>query len=259
MRILLQALFVWLASTALATAGWEVRSSERVNPPNELVEHRVSRVEDNQTGANATLHFAQFSTSAATLRVIDQPAAPRLDLASAMKQAHALAGVNGGYFDPSDAPVGLLVSDGRKVAQFGHSHLLSGVLWATPSKINLMRASHFKMSDQVRDAVQCGPLLVERSRAVAGLNATRSARRTFAAVDGDGQVALGVCSAVSLAELGQILAIPNALGTLKTARALNLDGGSSSAFWFAGEIGAISLPELKTVRDFIALVPKKNR
>jgi hypothetical protein len=37
---------------------------------------------------------------------------------------------------------------------------------------------------------------------------------------------------------------------------LNLDGGSSSAFWFAGEHGVLSISELKTVRDFVAVVPK---
>jgi len=46
---------------------------------------------------------------------------------------------------------------------------------------------------------------------------------------------------------------------MKPARALNLDGGSSSAFWFAGRERTISLPELKTVRDFIAVRPKQDR
>ena len=43
---------------------------------------------------------------------------------------------------------------------------------------------------------------------------------------------------------------------LKIQRALNLDGGSSSAFWFAGERGVVSIPEQKTVRDFVAVVAR---
>jgi hypothetical protein len=39
-------------------------------------------------------------------------------------------------------------------------------------------------------------------------------------------------------------------------RALNLDGGSSSAFWFAGERAPLSISEQKTVRNFVAVVPK---
>ena len=86
------------------------------------------------------------------------------------------------------------------------------------------------------------------------------ARRTFAGVDGKGEQTLGVCSAVSLAQLGQILrASKEAAGKIRIARALNLDGGSSSAFWFAGKDGIFSIPEQKTVRDFVAIVPRGDR
>jgi hypothetical protein len=38
---------------------------------------------------------------------------------------------------------------------------------------------------------------------------------------------------------------------------MNLDGGSSSAFWFAREDGdAFSIAGRKPVRDFVAIVPK---
>jgi len=43
---------------------------------------------------------------------------------------------------------------------------------------------------------------------------------------------------------------------LKIQRTLNLDGGSSSAFWFADEGKPFSISEQKTVRDFVAIVPK---
>jgi hypothetical protein len=43
----------------------------------------------------------------------------------------------------------------------------------------------------------------------------------------------------------------------KVRRAINLDGGSSSAFWFAREDGsAFSMAGQKPVRDFVGLVPK---
>ena len=70
---------------------------------------------------------------------------------------------------------------------------------------------------------------------------------------------LGVCSAVSLAQLGKILALAEAVGKIKVTRALNLDGGSSSAFWFAGKEGVFSVPEQKTVRDFVAIMPRVDR
>ena len=212
-------------------------------------------MENAESGERATLHFAVFNTRAATLRVIDQPNSPRTDLAGAMTPTKAVAGVNGGYFDPEDAPVGLLVSDGRIVSRFSRARLLTGVLFATKSRVDVVRATRFAMNGQIKAAVQCGPLLVERSAPVAGLNDTRRARRTFAAVDGNGRAALGVSSAVSLAQLGQILGRTNLGAKTRIARALNLDGGSSSAFWFAGNAGAFSIREAKSVRDFVAIVP----
>lgn len=260
MTLVLRALVCWLASAACASAGWTVLSSDRETPPNESIEHRKTLVANDETGARATLHFAIFHPRATALRVIDEAEAPRRDLAEAMAQEHALAGVNGGYFDPQDAPVGLLISGGKKITPLSTARLLSGVLLATPQRVDIVRPSHFKMSGQIKNAVQCGPLLIERGNLVNGLNDTRAARRTFATVNENGSTgALGFCSAVSLAQLGQILCLTNVAGEQKFARALNLDGGSSSAFWIAKGDGAFSISGQKTVRDFVALVPRSIR
>ena len=105
-------------------------------------------------------------------------------------------------------------------------------------------------------ALQCGPFLVDAGAAVSGLNNTKSARRTFVLTTGSDRVAIGFSSSVTLAQMGEILATARLAPDLKVQRALNLDGGSSSAFWFAGERGVFSIPEQKTVRDFVAVVPK---
>ena len=248
-----------LLTIGLARAEWKISGAERETSPDGLVEHWKTVVENEASGERATLHTAVFESRVATLRVFDQPDAPRRELAEAMAQAKAIAGVNGGYFDPEDAPVGLLVSEGRVLGPLRKAKLLSGVLMAGPSRVDVVRAAQFTMSARIKSAVQCGPLLVERSGPIAGLNDTRKARRTFAGVDGKGRAMLGVCSAVSLAQLGQILALPEAAGKIRITRALNLDGGSSSAFWFAGEDGIFSSREQKTVRDFVAIIPYGDR
>ncbi len=255
-RICAGALLCLFAAAGLARAEWRVAGAERESSPNELVEHWTTEVANDATGERATLHVAVFATSAATLRVIDQPDPPRSELAEVMAQTHALAGVNGGYFDPADAPVGLLVSAGCVISPLRKAKLLSGVLAASAARVDIVRASYFVLTARTTAAVQCGPLLVEHAAPVAGLNDTRPARRTFAAVDGKGRVALGVSSAVTLAQLGRILCLTTAGGKMKIARALNLDGGSSTAFWFAGKENIFSIPEAKTVRDFVAVVPK---
>jgi Phosphodiester glycosidase len=66
---------------------------------------------------------------------------------------------------------------------------------------------------------------------------------------------LGFCSDATLADLARILAVP--LADFKIQRALNLDGGSSSAFWFRrNDDSTFSIPEEKTVRDFVAVIPR---
>jgi hypothetical protein len=57
--------------------------------------------------------------------------------------------------------------------------------------------------------------------------------------------------------LANILAKTPIAADLKIQRAINLDGGSSSAFWFAQKNGSVfSIPEQKSVRDFVGVIPK---
>ena len=260
MRVLLLRLaaLLFCGATICAQAEWQITNSERELSPNKKVAHWRTTLANSATGESATLHRAVFETKAATLRLIDQPSEPRRDLAAVMNASGAIAGVNGGYFDPDDAPVGLLVSEGRPLAPLRKAKLLSGVLSVTGGRVEILRSGAFRMSAKVKNALQCGPMLVDGGTPVAGLNDSRRARRTFAAVDGKGHVVLGVSSALSLAELAKILALTNSTDGMQTVRALNLDGGSSSAFWFRGA-DDFSIPELKTVRDFVAIVPLPGR
>lgn len=219
------------------------------------LEHRYVVVEDSSSGDRASLELAIFSTKSCRLRVVDQPSEPRSDLEDVMARGNFLAAVNGGYFDPDYRPIGLLIIDGKMVAPLQRARLLSGVLSSTGKKVQISRVSEFSLIQKPDAAVECGPMIVDLGKAVRGLESTKSARRTFAAVGGD-KAALGFCSDVTLADLSNILAII-AIPDFKIQRALNLDGGSSSAFWFKRTNGGpFSISELKLVRDFVAVVPR---
>ena len=233
-----------------ASAAWGVSSSETEKGSAAGVEHRRVVLSETASGEKATLELALFSPKSVVLRVADNPAGDE-DLASVMRRTRGVAGVNGGYFDPQDAPVGLLISDGKLIAPFRKARLLSGVLVSAKGRIELLRASEYSSRKTATAALQCGPFLVDGGEAVAGLNNTRPARRTFVFTAAN-RAAIGNCSSVTLAELGDILVASG----FNVQRALNLDGGSSSAFWFAGEHGVISIPEQKTVRDFVVILPK---
>jgi exopolysaccharide biosynthesis protein len=240
---------------ARAQGAWNVTSSETEKSGVPSVEHRRIVVTEAGTGDEATIDLALFAPKSVALRVVDNPSGDE-QLAAVMRRNRGIAGVNGGYFDPQNAPVGLLVSDGKLIAPFRKARLLSGVLVATKGRVELLRSTEYSPRKTATAALQCGPFLVDGGTAVPGLNTTRPARRTFVLTAGSDRAALGYCSAVTLAQLGEILATTCLTPDLKVQRALNLDGGSSSAFWFAGQNGVFSLSELKIVRDFVVITPK---
>ncbi|HWY39298.1 MAG TPA: phosphodiester glycosidase family protein [Chthoniobacterales bacterium] len=254
MRKLSAGIFV-LFVFSTANAQWNQISSQSEPSPVRGLEHRYVVVEDSSSGDRASLELAIFSTKSCRLRVVDQPSEPRSDLEDVMARGNFLAAVNGGYFDPDYRPIGLLIIDGKMVAPLQRARLLSGVLSSTGKKVQISRVSEFSLIQKPDAAVECGPMIVDLGKAVRGLESTKSARRTFAAVGGD-KAALGFCSDVTLADLSNILAII-AIPDFKIQRALNLDGGSSSAFWFKRTNGGpFSISELKLVRDFVAVVPR---
>jgi uncharacterized protein YigE (DUF2233 family) len=250
-----RAALLLLAVAVSAHADWTIRSAHS-EPGLAGVVHRQISLENSATNQSATIDVALFSTKSCTLRVIDQPASSRSELAQVMRQKGCLAGVNGGYFDPDYAPIGLLISDRKMIAPLRRAKLITGVLAASARKVQILRTREFSQQQEFTAAVQCGPFLVDLGRPVRGLETTRTARRTFAGV-GSNLAVLGFCSDVSLAELAKILATTRLAEDFRIERALNLDGGSSSAFWVARENGsAFSIPEQKTVRDFVGVASK---
>lgn len=239
---------------ASARGEWNIISSQTEKGSAAGVEHRRVVLNESGTGDSATLEMAVFSPKTATVRVIDNPDGE--DLVQVMPRSRALAGVNGGYFDPQNAPVGLVISGGKLIAPFRKAKLLSGVVVVTRNRVELLRSADYSVRKNASAALQCGPFLVDGSAAVPGLNNSRPARRTFFFTSGTERAGFGFCSSVTLAGLGEILTTPNLAGDFKVQRALNFDGGSSSAFWFAGKDGPFSIGEQKTVRNFVIVTPK---
>ena len=254
MRRLSAALFFLIVATA-ARGEWATISAKSEPSAVSGLEHRHLVLEDSATGDKVTIELALVSTKVATLRVIDNPQGAA-SLAEAMSGAGLVAGVNGGYFDPAFAPIGLRIMGGKLFRPLVRAKLLTGVLLSSPGTTQILRHGEYSPRRKAYAAVQCGPLLVDASVPVKGLNRTRQARRTFAAVGGD-RVVLGYCSGGSLAQLAEILATAPLAENFKVQRALNLDGGSSSAFWFKRSSGsAFSISEYKNVRDFVGIAVK---
>jgi uncharacterized protein YigE (DUF2233 family) len=208
-----------LALATAAHAQWTPVSSETERSSVRGLEHRYVVFESAATGERVSTELAIFSSKSCRLRIIDQPSEARLDLSEMMEREKCLAGVNGGYFDPDYNPIGLVVADGKTIAPLRKARLLSGVLFASAGKIQILRIAEFQAQQKIDAAIECGPMIVDLGKSVHGLEATRPARRTFAGVTTDGRAAIGFCSDATLSDLASILATPFA-NDFKIQRAL---------------------------------------
>jgi exopolysaccharide biosynthesis protein len=253
MRLRFALLFLVFAATA--NADWTIVSSAS-EPGHAGVVHRHVVLENGAGGERMTADLAIFSTKSCALRILqNQDGAD--SLAEVMRHEKCLAGVNGGYFDEKFAPIGLRMANGQMIAPLQRARLISGVLVASSRGVQIVRSREFSRRAGATTAIQCGPFLVDRGQPIGGLNDSHLARRTFAATTTGDRALVGVCSGVSLAEFSKALATTSFAEDLRIERALNLDGGSSTGFWFARENGsAFSIPEQKSVRDFVGIVPK---
>jgi uncharacterized protein YigE (DUF2233 family) len=234
----------------LATAAtWSVPKAPPDTAPL-LVVHRTVT----QGAKSVELDIARFDLKKYALRVVDNKDGKR-DLPTAMARAKCVVGVNGGYFHRDRAPLGLVVSDGKVIhKQQRDASLLTGMVAASPGRLDIWRVAEFAGRPLPRQALQVGPFLVDHGKVVAGLEATREARRTAVLTDGKGLGALLACDGLTLAEFARLLATPGVVPGLKVSRALNLDGGSSTMFWSAKP--SIYRPGLANVRNYLGLVQR---
>lgn len=211
-----------------------------------------------------TLHLVHFDADRVTLKVVDQgdtKPGKYENLADAMRRNFCVAGCNGGFFHPDYRPAGLVIADGDRFNTFEQAKLLSGVIVVDDRGPRLLRRAEFTDHPDVAQLLQSGPFLVDRGKTVAGLSATSPRPRTFIMTDGAGRWAIGLCTGITLADLGAVLADPAIVTEMKPSRALNLDGGSSSSLYF--DRGAGNKPfhhqGFATVRNFIGIAPAAPR
>jgi len=249
---LLATLALLLAASPLQ-ADWRIDSTKTLGSPAPGVE--VIETECSSGEKTARLTAILFSDRQHTLRVIDSPAPGNATLENTLRRENAIAGVNGGYFQPDFRPVGLAIADGKTLGRFKQAKLLSGIVGVTPKgAISIIRSpAYASQKPAFTQALQCGPMLVQNGAPVPGLESTRLARRTAVATAPNHRRALIRLTSTTLADTAKILSLPGIFGDWSPQTALNLDGGSSTGLWAAE---TASLPEIKRVRNFLAVFPR---
>lgn len=244
---------VLLGSMAKVSASWR---RTRSSPPKPLPGGAYfQEIEAQSAGSKVRIYAVIFNEKKCRLRVIDNPVSETQNLEAALSRGGYFAGVNGGYFHETFQPAGLVISDRKILHSFEKARLLSGVLEMGKYSIRLVRSDKYRASKHVTDALQAGPFLIENGGKIRGLNEIRMARRTIVASDGAGNWALISMTPVTLAQAGDLLRTPGLFPKWRPWHALNLDGGSSTAFWAATQPSPFAIREFGTVKNFLGLKP----
>jgi hypothetical protein len=251
---------LWL-EPGLSAADWRLAEEperQAVTPDLVYAKRTVMRKTD---GNEVTALLTFFNSKAFRLEVVDLGAGPEPthgSLTNAFRDAGCVAGVNGGFFHPDYRPLGMVIAGGQRTGALETSKLLTGVISCDDRGIYLERRAQFKDRPGITALLQSGPYLIEGGGTVRGLSPTDPRKRTFIATDWRGHWVLGATlSSLTLAELADCLAAGSLTGW-KIDRAINLDGGSSTGFYFdrgAGNSPATISP-WKRVRNLIGITPR---
>lgn len=240
---------------------WEL-ASEEIDKGDPVY---IRKTVQDESGQRVSLHLCKFSTDDYTLQVVDQGSDQEnrkySNLRDAMEKNGCVAGLNGGFYGKDYQPLGVVYENGKKVAPFSSSTrrgLASGVIWSGSGGIHIVRLNEFKGGAGVRQAIQTGPMLISQSKPVSGLSREKRSLRSFVLTDWKGTWMLGTSSSVSLGDLADILHSPRVFQTISVNRAINLDGGRSSAFFLKQQTGNQSVyrTEFARVRNFLGIIPK---
>jgi uncharacterized protein YigE (DUF2233 family) len=204
-----------------------------------------------------TIHAVSFDGRSHRLRLLDQPNGPGTlwpDAQSAAKSIQGLAAINAGFFTPEGKPLGVMISDGKKLGGNNPSSLGAAVWFEANGRTGIVRRE--KSNFNAPQLLQAGPLLAENSSAVAGLENNKTSARSFIAWDGGTMWMIARTSPCTLAQLAQNIGGQSPCG-FPIHVALNLDGGTSADLYVAKEIAGGPATHRaiwnKPVRNFLVL------
>ncbi|MFK7788348.1 MAG: phosphodiester glycosidase family protein [Phycisphaeraceae bacterium] len=166
-----------------------------------------------------------------------EKASEQQDFIASANRQDAVAMINGGYFDASFQPVGLVVKDIETISEMSNQPALSGVLAVFDSKsVLLIPRSSYLPDNGIRSAIQAGPFLVDPG----GKQGIRSddlkkAKRTAIGQTISGDIVFISTTPCTLYELSEILTKhQNVLSVERFESVLNLDGGPSTGLYLQG-------------------------
>lgn len=195
------------------------------------------------------LYRAAFPVGRTPIHIVDVHMSNELEQVRA--RAAAALVVNGAFFAKNGDPIGLAISDGKRLSAFSSS-MSGGVLWIRDFAAHLSATEEY-MPGAADFAIQCRPRLVVKSRVNIHGDTSPRARRTAICLREGGKVIEFV---VAFDELGlgpTLFELAMQLAKEGCEEALNLDGGPSTGWASVNDAGVSFLRPLGPVRHAIAI------
>jgi exopolysaccharide biosynthesis protein len=145
--------------------------------------------------------------------------------------------INGSFYSENQLPIGWLLSEDNLESDYRQNQLFNGFLIVSDSNQALI-SEHTKDLSVARIGVQTGPVLIsDFSERNLTLNQDKAARRSVALVTAEDKLIFATVTTSDnqyigpfLKDLPQILQLFSKESNIKIKSAINLDGGSASAF-----------------------------
>lgn len=161
---------------------------------------------------------------------------------------------NAGFYSTSFAPIGLFIHDGNTLNNFTENMLLNGIFSISSQGLASISVSPLPY---MRIAVQTGPILLSSGKkTLLAIKNDEPSRRVVVGITNDHSVVFSVFYNPENPYLGPLLELlPEHISVFKRqsgislSDAINLDGGSASAFMTKG----LDLEELTTVGSFFCI------
>ena len=165
---------------------------------------------------------------------IPSPAVIQPDFIAVGRGQRAAAMVNGGYFDASFQPAGLVVQEGQAVSEMSQKPALSGVVAVFEGgELFLIPRSKYLPNRGIHSAIQAGPFIIDPGGTM-GIRSDdlKKAKRTAVGQTVSGEIVFITTTPCTLYQLADILVNHyDTIGVARFDRVLNLDGGPSTGLY----------------------------